>query len=144
MKKNKMFIVASMVLTLGIVMLLGSSYSMINGEMTETGYSFDVAEFNVEFLDSKSISVNGIPVTDEEGLKNSKEFTFTVNNKSNHDVNYKLDILENSMDTMSEVIRYTYSLNDIASDNIYTLGDNYTLNQRLISQKNLNSLKYSL
>ena len=132
MKKNKMFIIASMVLTLGIVMLLGSSYSMINGEMTDAGYSFNVAEFNVEFLDSKSISVNGIPVTDEEGLKNSKEFTFTVSNKSNHDVNYKLDIIENSMDTMSEVIRYAYSLNDVSNNNIYTLSDNYTLNQNRV------------
>ena len=41
-------------------------------------YGFNVANFDVEFQDNTQISLGGIPTSDEDGLKKSKEFTFTA------------------------------------------------------------------
>ena len=137
MKKNKTFVLASTILLLGIVTLLGTSYSLItNSLVTDDGYSFDVANFAVEFQDNTKITLNGLPTSDEDGLKNSKEFTFTVSNTSNFDVNYRLDILENSTIPMSEVIRYNYKLNNEENNNVYLLKDNYTIKQNRVLKAN--------
>lgn len=132
MKKNKSFIIACMMLIVGTVMLFGSSYSLITNEVvTEETFSFDVVNFDVEFQDSKKININGLPIEDEEGLK-GEEYTFVVNNNSSFDVNYRLDIIENSPFTMSDVIRYTYSINDSEYSEIYNLKDNYTVRQNRV------------
>ena len=53
MKKNKTLVIASLVLMVGIIMMLGTSYSLItNTLVTDEGYRFDVESFNVEFLDN--------------------------------------------------------------------------------------------
>lgn len=136
--KNKRLFLTSMILVLGIVMLLGSSYSLIvNGNVTENGYSFQVANFDVEFLDNTQITISSLPTNDEDGLKNSKEFTFTVNNSSNHDVNYRLDMIENSSFPMKDVIKYVYSINDSTYSEINILGDNYTINQNKVLKKGM-------
>ena len=122
-------------LSVGTILLFSSSYSLITGNVTEESYGFNVASFDVEFLDKTKISLNGVPTSDEEGMKTSKEFTFTVNNTSNNDVNYRLDIIENSVYKMDDVIKYAYSVNDGAYSDIYLLSKNYTLNQNRVLQK---------
>lgn len=135
MKKNMSFIVAVGVLALGIVLLLGSSYSLINSTVTEESYGFNVASFNVEFQDRSNIQIKTIPISDEEGKAKSKEFSFTVNNTSNNDVNYRLDILENSTYPMADVIKYTYSLNNGEYTDIYRLSKNNTISQNRVLPK---------
>ena len=118
-------------------MLLGSSYSLMTGNVTsKESYGFEVANFNVEFLDNAKISISGIPMDDEEGIKNSKEFSFTVTNNSDYDVNYRLDIIENGNTNMGEVVHYVYSLNDSEYSEIYTLSKNYTVKQNKVLQVN--------
>jgi len=147
MKKNKSFIIACMMLIVGTVMLFGSSYSLITNEIvTEETFSFDVVNFDVEFQDSKKININGLPIEDEEGLK-GEEYIFVVNNNSSFDVNYRLDIIENSPFTMSDVIRYTYSINDSEYSEIYNLKDNYTVRQNRVlkhGEKDIYKIKFWL
>ena len=131
--KNKTFVIATIIMSLGVVMLLGTSYSMISKEIvSEESYGFNVANFDVEFQDNTQISLGGIPTSDEDGLKNSKEFIFTVLNNSDFDVNYRLDIIENSVFPMKDVIKYSYSLNNGEYEKINLLSDNYTINQNKV------------
>ena len=117
-------------------MLFGSSYSLIMDNVSKESYGFSVANFDVEFLDNTKITLSGIPVSDQEGLKTSKEFTFTVSNNSDYDVNYRLDIIENSVDIMSDVIKYSYSLNGSDYNRIYLLKNNSTINQNKVLKQN--------
>lgn len=134
--KNKTFVIATIIMSLGVVMLLGTSYSMISKEIvSEESYGFNVANFDVEFQDNTQISLGGIPTSDEDGLKNSKEFIFTVLNNSDFDVNYRLDIIENSVFPMKDVIKYSYSLNNGEYEKINLLSDNYTINQNKVLKK---------
>ncbi len=134
--KNKTFVIATIIMSLGVIMLLGTSYSMIsNTIVSEESYGFNVANFDVEFQDNTQISLGGIPTSDEDGLKKSKEFTFTVLNNSDFDVNYRLDIIENSIFPMKDVIKYAYSLNNGEYEKINLLSDNYTINQNKVLKK---------
>lgn len=128
--KNKMTIIAVLMFGLGTIMLLGTSYSLITNSMvSEETYGFNVANFDVSFTDDTKITVTGIPTSDDDGLKNSKEYTFKVNNNSDYDINYRLDILENSKEQMGEVIHYVYSLNDGEYSSVLSLKDNFTIKQ---------------
>ena len=127
-KKTK--IIAVMVFTLGVIMLFGTSYSLITGNLTsDSTYGFDVAKFDVEFMDNTKITISGIPTTDEEALLKTKEYVFKVNNKSDYDINYRLDIIETGTYKMSGVIRYAYSINGGEYSDVITLEDNYTLQE---------------
>ena len=118
-------------------MLLGTSYSLITGNLTSReNYGFNVANFDVEFQDNTKISINGIPMDDEDGLKTSKELSFTVSNNSDYDVNYRIDILENSSTNMSRVIHYAYSINDSDYSEIYNLENNFTIKQNKVLEVN--------
>ncbi len=128
--KNKTTVIALMIFGLGTLMLLGTSYSLItNSLVSDNAYGFNVANFDVSFNDDTKITVEGIPTSDEDGIKNSKEYVFKINNNSDYDINYRLDILENSAENMSEVIHYVYSINDSDYSNVLTLKDNITLKQ---------------
>lgn len=118
-------------------MLLGSSYSLITGNLVSSEtYSFDVANFNVQFSDNKEISMNGIPEDDASGLKNSKEITFTISNNSDYDVNYRLDIIENNAFNMSKVIHYVYSINNESYSEVLNLGEYSTISQNRVLKVN--------
>lgn len=131
--KNKTYILAIIVFSLGVIMLLGSSYSLITGNLvSEETYSFDVSNFDVQFSDNKKISIAGIPESDEDGLKNSNEFSFAVTNNSNYDVNYRIDILLDNLSDISNVIHYVYALNDDNYSNVLSLKDNITIKQNKI------------
>ena len=118
-------------------MLLGTSYSLITGNLTsKETYGFNVANFDVEFLDNTKISINGIPMDDDDGLRESKEYSFTISNNSDYDVNYRLDILENGGTNMASVINYAYSINDSEYSEVYNLKDNYTIKQNKVLEVN--------
>ena len=118
-------------------MLFGSSYSLITNNLTSNEtYGFDIANFNVSFIDNTSISLSGIPTSDEEGFKNSKEFTFSVKNSSDYDVNYRLDIIDKSIINMSDIIRYSYSINDGEYSEVLSLKYDYTVMQNRILKVN--------
>ena len=128
--KNKTSIIAVMIFGLGTMMLLGTSYSLItNNLVSNETYGFNVANFDVSFTDDTKISVTGIPTSDDDGIKNSKEYTFKINNNSDYDINYRLDIIENSSINMGEVIHYVYSINDSEYSEVLSLKDDFTLNQ---------------
>ena len=129
---KKVSIIAILVFFVGVLMLFGSSYSLINNVTSNETYSFDVANFDVEFSDNTKITISGIPMDDNEGIEKSPEFTFTVANKSEYDVNYRLDILEKSSIEMSDVIHYAYSLNNSNYSKAYSLKDYYTINQNKV------------
>ena len=131
--KNRTFFIASMIFLLGFVMLFQTSYSLIvNTLVSEESYGFSVADFDVEFQDNTTITLNGVPTSDQDGMNNSKEFTFTVLNNSNYDVNYRIDIIEKSLLPMKDVIKYTYKINDGEYQEITRLSDNYTINQNRV------------
>ena len=134
--KNKTRMVAVMLLVIGALMLFGSSYSLITGNLTSnTSYGFDVANFEVEFMDNAKITISGIPTEDDEALKTTKEYVFKVTNKSDYDINYRLDIIENSINKMSEVINYAYSINNSEYSDVISLKDNYTIKQNRYLKK---------
>ena len=131
--KRKTYIIALLVFSVGVLMLIGSSYSLIIGNLVSSEtYGFDVANFDVQFSDNKQISISGIPETDEEGFKNSKEFSFTISNNSDYDVNYRLDILENNGLNMGSVIHYVYSLNNSNYSETLLLSDDFTVSQNKV------------
>lgn len=135
--KKRTYLLASILFTCGVIMLLGSSYSLITNNLTSNEtYGFDIANFNVSFSDSTSVSLLGIPTKDEEGLNNSKEITFKVKNDSDYDVNYRLDIIEKSISHMANVIRYSYSLNNDPYTSVIALSDDYTIMQNRILKVN--------
>ena len=118
-------------------MLFGTSYSLIVNNLTsKESYGFNVANFNVEFSDNTKITLQGVPVDDEDGIKDGKEFSFTVANNSDYDVNYRIDIIENSSIDMSSVVRYAYSINDSEYSEVYTLKDNFTVKQNKVLKVN--------
>lgn len=133
--KNRTVVLASMLLVVGALMLLGSSYSLITGVVSDTSFGFEVSNFDVEFLDNNKISLSGIPMSDDEAINKSKEFTFTVANNSMKDVNCRLDIIENSETEMSDVIKYVYSLNNDTYSSTYVLKDNSTIKQNKVLKK---------
>ena len=134
---KKTYVIALLVFCLGTIMLLGSSYSLIIGNLVSNEtYGFDVANFDVQFQDNKKITVSGIPESDEDGIRNSKEFSFTVSNNSDYDVNYRLDIIENGNLFMSDVIHYVYEINDQGYSNVLSLKDNFTIKQNRVLKVN--------
>ena len=135
--KNKMTLIALLVFGLGTVLLLGTSYSLImNNIVSSESYGFNVANFDVSFTDDTKITVSGIPTSDDDGIKNSKEYVFKINNNSDYDINYRLDILENSAIKMGEVIHYAFSVNDSEYSKVLSLKDNITLKQNKLLQVN--------
>ena len=103
--KNMMSKVALLVLGLGTVMLLGTSYSLINNSLvSDETFGFEVANFDVSFNDNNKISISSIPQDDTDGIKNSAEYTFDVKNNGDHDINYRLDIVLNGTDEMKDYI----------------------------------------
>ena len=135
--KNKTTLIAVLVFALGTLMLLGTSYSLLtNSIVSDEAYGFNVANFDVSFTDNTQITITGIPTSDDDGIKNSKEYTFQVNNNSDYDINYRLDIFENGKDEMKDVIHYVYSINDGEYSDVLSLKDNYTLKQNKVLEVN--------
>ena len=134
---KKTYLLALIAFVFGSVMFLSTSYSLIIGKLvTDESYSFDVADFNVQFSDNKTITLSGIPESDADGLKNSKEFSFTVSNNSDYDVNYRIDIIEDSSTKVSEVIHYAYTLNGSLYSEVLPLNEFSTIKQNKVLRAN--------
>ena len=134
--KNKTYVIALLVFGLGTILLLGTSYSLItNNLVSEEAYGFNVANFDVSFNDDTKIMISGIPTSDADGIKNSKEYVFKVNNNGDYDINYRLDIIENSSTIMGEVIHYVYSVNGSEYSDVLSLKEHYTLKQNKVLAK---------
>lgn len=122
--KNKVYVIALLVLGIGTLLLFGTSYSLIMNSDLEKEFTINISDFNDTF--TKDIKIN---------LSGDTEYTFTINNNSNYDINYHLDIIEyNSLDI--ELISYKYSINDGEYSKIYNLKDNYTVKQNKNLQVN--------
>ncbi len=118
-------------------MIFGTSYSLITNHMiSDETYGFNVANFDVSFNDEGEITISSIPTEDEDGIKNSKEYTFMINNNSDFDINYRLDIIENSPYNMKDVIHYVYSVNDSSYSDVLILGEYSTLKQNKVLKAN--------
>lgn len=139
--KNRMFTIASIVLAVGIIMLLGTSYSLItNNLVSQEKYGFSVANFDVSFNDDTKINLSSIPMSDDDGIKNSSVYTFNIDNNSDYDINYRLDIIENSDYSMKDVIHYVYSVNDSEYSEVLTLKDDYTIKQNKVLKTNASDI----
>ena len=118
-------------------MILGTSYSLItNSLVSNESYGFKVANFDVSFNDDTNLTLSSIPMSDEEGINTSKEYIFNVDNNSDYEINYRLDIIENGNSNMKDVIHYIYSVNDSEYSEVYTLKDYYTINQNKVLKTN--------
>ena len=144
--KNMMSKVALLVLGLGTVMLLGTSYSLINNSLvSDETFGFEVANFDVSFNDNNKISISSIPQDDTDGIKNSAEYTFDVKNNGDHDINYRLDIVLNGTDEMKNYIHYVYSINGEEYSDVLSLSNNSTVKQnKTLTKKSKDIYKLKL
>ena len=118
MKKNSIFIMILVIM--GIIMLFGSSYSLIMSEINPK-YSFIINDFDKEYLDSYKISLK------EKEKINEIEMTLSVKNNTNNIVNYRLDLLNNLNIDVNKDIFYSFEINGVVNN--YNLFDNTTLVQ---------------
>lgn len=98
MKRNNLLIMILVVV--GIIMLFGSSYSLIINEINP-GYEFVINNFDKNYLNSYKISVK----------EKEMEITVSVTNKTINKINYRLDLVNNLNQEENENITYSYELN---------------------------------
>ena len=122
--KNRVYVIALLVLGIGIMLLFGTSYSLITNSDFEKEFTININNFKDSF--TKEIKIN---------LVNNEIYTFSINNNSNTDINYRLDIMEYNLDEL-DLISYKYSVNDGKYSNLYKLKDNYTIKQNKNLQGN--------
>lgn len=137
MDKNRQLIISIMVMSIGIFMLLGTSYALVTkSSKTDTSYGLTVGSINVNFSEENNITLNNAyPISDQDGLKNSNEFSFTVINNGDYDVNYTLKIEETSYEKIGEIIRYSYNRNNTGYNVVAGLKDSDVINQNIVLKK---------
>lgn len=143
---NKTLIASLVVMLLGLVMIFGTSYSIITKSyITENNYSLTVGNMKVSFSDNenKILLSNSFPISDKEALETGEEFLFTVNNLGDYTANYSITIEETSEASIAEVIRFAYSLNDGGYNHISTLSDNKVVGQNVVLESG-NSHDYKM
>lgn len=122
--KNRVYVIALLVLGIGTLLLFGTSYSLIMNSDLEKEFTININDFNDTFTKDIKISLSG-----------DTEYTFIIENSSNRDINYHLDIIEYNS-SLVESISYKYSINDGEYSKIYNLKDNYTVKQNKNLQVN--------
>lgn len=139
-KNNKQLIISVMVMSLGLLMVLGTSYSLITKTYSSTNsYSLTVGNIEVSFDSDNENNItltNSYPISDKEGLESDKEFSFRVNNTGNYTANYSISIEETSPVKIGEVIRFSYNLNDTGYTKISTLSNNNIVTQNMVLEAN--------
>ena len=124
MKNKKFMMLVVMTFSLGIIMLFGSSYSLIISE-NDNKNIIRIPEFNNFYQDSIKVSI----------LNNKEiEYNFEIINTGNRDIKYRIDITPSSDDKINKIINYSYIVNNYKSDT-YTL----SLNNNIIQNHLLNS-----
>ena len=139
-KNNKQLIISVMVMSLGLLMVLGTSYSLITKTYSSTNsYSLTVGNIEVSFDSDNENSItltNSYPISDKEGLESDNEFSFRVNNTGNYTANYSISIEETSPVKIGEVIRFSYNLNDTGYTKVSTLSNNNIVTQNMVLEAN--------
>ncbi len=116
---------------LSIVLLMGTSYALLKSSHQGTNtYTMNVGTLAVTFVDSETNALtleNAYPMTDDEGMSETKELTFTVKNTGTVTAKYSVYIEETSTSPeFKSVIRYISNKNNVGYTSPKTLAsDNY-------------------
>lgn len=135
---KKTLILSLFVMSLGLVMIFGTSYSIITKSyLSDNNYSLKVGNIAVNFGEQENnITLSdSYPISDREALENGKEFSFTINNLGDYTANYSLSIEETSKEKLGEIIRFSYNLNDVGYTAISTLSENNIVCQNVVLEK---------
>lgn len=97
MRRNSFFIIG-LIIT-GIVMLFGSSYSLIMNEVG-SDYAFVINEFDNDYFSTSKI------IMKEKEI----EIMISVDNHNNEDINYRLDLTNVMHLEMNKKIKYSYEI----------------------------------
>ena len=97
--KRKNLLLLSLI-SIGIIMLFGSSYSLIMNEINPN-YKFVVNNFDKEYIDNYKVTMK----------ENEIEISVSVINKTVNKVNYRLDLVNNINQDENKNITYSYELN---------------------------------
>ena len=83
LKFNKKYALIFLIL-LAIILLIGTSYALLRSSSRgENTYVMNVGLLEVTFQDSETNNLNlenAVPMTDNEGMNQSNELTFTIKN----------------------------------------------------------------
>ena len=116
---------------LSIVLLMGTSYALLRSSHQGTNtYTMNVGTLAVTFVDSETNALtleNAYPMTDDEGMSETKELTFTVKNTGTVTAKYSVYIEETSTTPeFKSVIRFISNKNNTGYNSPKTLAsDNY-------------------
>ena len=133
--KNKQFtkFLPLYFIILSIVILLGTSYSLLRSNVTSANpYTMNVGLLNVDFYGTtNTISIqNMAPMTDVEGLEQTNNIlNFSVKNIGNLKAEYDIYIEENenANPSFKSVIRYAVNKNDTGYGEVQSLDQNNML-----------------
>lgn len=111
---------------LSIVLLMGTSYALLrSSHQGENTYTMNVGTLQVTFVDSATNALtleNAYPMTDDEGMSETKELTFTVKNTGTVTSKYSVYIEETSTSPeFKSVIRYISNKNNTGYNSPKTL-----------------------
>ena len=116
---------------LSIVLLMGTSYALLKSSHQGTNtYTMNVGTLAVTFVDSETNALtleNAYPMTDDEGMSETKELSFTIKNTGTVTAKYSVYIEETSTSPeFKSVIRYISNKNNAGYTSPKTLAsDNY-------------------
>ncbi len=113
---------------LSIVLLMGTSYALLrSSHQGENTYTMNVGTLQVTFVDSETNALtleNAYPTTDDEGMSETKELTFTVKNTGTVTSKYSVYIEETSTTPeFKSVIRFISNKNDTGYNSPKTLSE---------------------
>jgi len=115
--KNRIVFTSVFILIIGIVMLFGSSYSLI---MDKVSNDNTININNIDNIYNKNVNIKN----------ENNRFIFKINNNTNIDINYRLDITN-----ISNNFEYNVLLN-----NNYIDIDSYTINQNRVLEVGNNDI----
>ena len=123
-----------LILTIGLALItiIGSSYALLKSSSNGTNaYSMTVGNLQVDFLDESTNSLtltNLYPMTDEEGLAESRELSFTIKNTGNINALYSIHIEETSTNPeFKNVIRYAVNKSNAGYGEVKYIDENNML-----------------
>ena len=115
-------------ITLSIILLMGTSYALLrSSHQGENTYTMNVGTLQVTFVDSETNALtleNAYPMTDDEGMSEAKELTFTVKNTGTVLAKYSVYIEETSTTPeFKSVIRFISNKNNTGYNSPKTLSE---------------------
>ncbi len=126
--KNKFIFIVAIIFFLGVIMLLGSSYSLIMDE--EKNNQIIIPEFTNSYTTEMDITI----------LNNvESNYQFEIINNSGEDIDYQMYINHGNDNKLNKMINYSYALNNYQSD-IYRLSDKYIVIQDHLLNKDMHDI----